>query len=160
MASDKISQLPAALLVNDADLFPVVQTGTTRKATAEMMRAGLARPDSNQNWTKAQRGPYVALASVAAHVAIDANLSNNFKHTLTENTTLDAPSNVIEGQSGVIVFTQHAGAAKTLAFNAFWKTANGAGMAISAVLGSINVMSYVVNPGGASATCSMLLNVS
>lgn len=36
--SIKISNLPAAVSVNDADLIPIVQNGTTKKATAVMVR--------------------------------------------------------------------------------------------------------------------------
>lgn len=34
----KISNLPAATLVNDADFIPIVQTGVTKRATASMVR--------------------------------------------------------------------------------------------------------------------------
>lgn len=157
----EISKLPAASSVEDADEFPITQAdGTTRRGSAAQVRANAVKNNQNNTFTKAQRGAFVDLLSAAASVAINLNDSNNYKHALTENTTLAAPTNPVEGQSGVIVFTQHAGVAKTLAFNGFWKTANGAGMGISTALGSINTMGYVINPGAASATCSMLPNVS
>ncbi len=114
----------------------------------------------NNTWTKAQRGAYVALTSSGASIAVDLSLSNNFTHTLTENTTLAAPSNVVPGQSGVIEFTQHASAAKTLAYNSFWRMGTGVGLTISTTLGSVNEFCYVVDSSGAFATCSMQVAVA
>ena len=108
---------------------------------------------TNHTWTKAQRYSYTALTSSAASIAVNLALANNFSHTMTENTTLAAPSNVVAGQSGVIEVTQHAAAAKTLAYNAFWKWAGGAPGTISATLSSKNVIAYVVDSGAAFATC-------
>jgi len=106
-------------------------------------------------WTKAQRGAYVALTSSGASIAVDLSLANNFNHTMTENTTLAAPTNAVAGQAGVIEITQHASAAKTLAYNAFWKWDSGTSVAISATVGSVNVLCYVVGSTGAFATCTM-----
>jgi hypothetical protein len=110
--------------------------------------------DANNTWTKAQRGAYVALTSTAASIAVNLDLSNNFSHTLTENTTLAAPTNAVAGQSGVIHFTQHASAAKTLAFNAFWEFGTTDVHTMTTTTGGTAVMSYVVDPAGTSATCS------
>ena len=72
--------------------------------------AGLATAES---FTKAQRITPVALTSTSASIAVDASLSNNFTHTFTENTTLANPTNMVAGQGGIIVFTQHASLPKT-----------------------------------------------
>jgi hypothetical protein len=115
--------------------------------------------DANNTWTKAQRGAFFELTSTSASIAINLERSNNFNHTLTEDTTLAAPTNVVAGQSGIIHFTQHASAAKTLAYNAFWKFAGGTVPTLTATNGAIDVLSYVVNPGGASATCALIKDV-
>jgi len=114
----------------------------------------------NNTWTKAQRGAYVALTSSANSIAIDLALSNNFTHTLTENTTLAAPSNVVAGQGGVIQFTQHASSAKTLAYNSFWRMGTGVSLTISTTVGSVNEFCYVVDSTGAFATCTMQIAIS
>ena len=110
--------------------------------------------DENNTWTKAQRGAYVALTSSAASIAVNLNLSNNYNHTLTEDTTLAAPTNAVAGQSGVIHFTQHASAAKTLALDAFWQFGTTDTHTMTTTLGGTAVMSYIVDPAGTSATCS------
>jgi hypothetical protein len=188
----KISQLPAATQVNDADLVVIVQGADTKQATAEMVRAptllvianladlddaGVARNNlglgtaavedsstfakvaDNNTFAKAQRGAYAALTSTGNSVAVDFALANHFSHTLTEDTTLATPTNVVAGQSGVIEVTQHASAAKTFAFSSFWKTPNGAAMTVSAVLDSKNVIAYMVDSSGTFATCNMSADV-
>ena len=108
----------------------------------------------NNTWAKGQRGSYAPLTSSSASIAVDLELSNNFSHTLTEDTTLAAPTNAVDGQSGIFHFTQHAIAAKTLAFNAFWYFGSTT-PTISATLGAKCAMSYIVEPGAARAICSM-----
>jgi hypothetical protein len=88
--------------------------------TVQAYDANIAFLNVVQSWTKAQRGTPVALTSSGAAIAIDMSLGNNFSHTMTEDTTIGAPSNMVAGQSGAILITQHASAAKTLAFNAAW----------------------------------------
>ena len=116
--------------------------------------AGFA--DRNNTYTKAQRGAYVDLTSAAASIAVDLESSNNFSHTMTEDTTLAAPTNAIAGQSGVIHFTQHASAAKTLAFNAFWQFGLADTHTLTTTAGGTAVMTYIVDPAGTSATCSWM----
>lgn len=96
-------------------------------------------------WTKAQRVAVVSLSSTSASIAIDLSLSNNFSHTLTENTTLANPTNLVAGQSGQITITQHASAAKTLAYGSYWKSADGTTPTLSTTVGAVNLLSYYVN---------------
>jgi hypothetical protein len=116
----------------------------------------LACTSAANTWTGAQRGAYVALTSTAASIAIDLDDSNNFNHTLTENTTLAAPTNAVAGQSGVIHFMQDATTAMSLAFDAFWGFGVGVTPTMTTTLGGTAVMSYIVDPVGTSATCSLV----
>jgi hypothetical protein len=90
----------------------------------------------------------VALASVSASVAVDLNLGINFTLPMTENTTLAAPTNAKDGQSGKIEIFQNAAAAKTLAFNAAWVFAGGVDPVISATLSARDVLYYSVLSDG------------
>jgi hypothetical protein len=99
-------------------------------------------------WTKTQSGTVTALTSTTNSIAVNMALTNNFSHTMTENTTLAAPSNAVAGTTGCIIFTQDAGTARTLAFNTAWKPASGTTAIISTTLGSTNVMTYVVESSG------------
>lgn len=97
-----------------------------------------------QAFSKAQRGTPVALTSSAASIATDASLANNFTHTFTENTTLANPTNLVAGQSGVIVFTQHASSPKTLAFGSYWKFSSGTTPSVTASNSAVDVLAYFV----------------
>ena len=114
--------------------------------------------ESNE-WHKSNAGAYKTLTSSSASIAINLADSNNFKHTLTEDTTLAAPSNPTAGQAGVIQFNQHASAPKTLAFNAFWKWPGGTDGTLTATNSAVDVMSYVVDSSEAFATCVILNDI-
>ncbi len=109
---------------------------------------------TSYSWSASQSGPYHALTSTAASIAVNLGSGNNFNHTLTENTTLAVPTGAVAGQSGVIHFTQDASAAKTLAFNAFWGFGVGVTPEMTTTLSGTAVMGYIVDPGATSATCS------
>jgi hypothetical protein len=84
-----------------------------------------AKPDTKSAWSKQQSGTQYSLSSSSNHIATDCNNSNNFKHTMTEDTTLDNPTNIVAGTDYKWTFTQHASAAKTLALGNYFKTADG-----------------------------------
>lgn len=124
---------------------------------ASTIRSGLVSILA-QTFAGAKRGAVTTLTSSSGSLAINLASANNFKHTLTENTTLAAPSNASEGQSGVIVFTQDAGTARTLAFNSFWKFPGGTAPALSTSLGAVDVLAYYVE-SGTRATCQLIKDV-
>lgn len=114
--------------------------------------------DAN-TWEVSQRGAVTALTSSAGSIASNLAATNNFSHTLTENTTLAAPSNPVAGQSGCIVFTQHASSPKTLAFNSNWKFAGGVVPVLSTSPGATDVMSYYVCSAGI-IVCQLIKGVA
>lgn len=106
--------------------------------------ANTAKLNVVQAYSKAQRGTGVALTSTSASIAVDASLANNFTHTFTENTTIANPTNLVAGQSGVIVFTQHASSPKTLAFGSYWKFSSGTTPSVTASNSAVDVLAYYV----------------
>jgi hypothetical protein len=118
-----------------------------------------ARFDTPQVYNAGQAGAYWDTESVSGTIRLDLAKSNNFTHTLVENTTLAAPTSVTPGQSGVIHLTQHASTPRTLGFNAFWKFAGGTVPTLTATNSAVDVLSYVVNPSGTSATCVLIKDV-
>ncbi len=130
-------------------------TGKLLKAAAVNL-AALAQLDAVQSWTKAQRGTAPAgLTSTAAATAIDLDAGNNFTMTMTEDSTLSAPSNPVQGQSGVIVITQDAATPRTLAYNAFWKFPGGTVPALTATASAVDVFTYYIE-SATRATCNLL----
>lgn len=122
------------------------------KALAETVGLG------SNTFAGAQIGTVTSLTSSAASIAINLAMNNNFSHTMTENTTLAAPSNPVAGQSGIITITQHASAAKTLAYNAFWKFAGGTIPALTTTVGAVDVFAYYV-VSASLATCQLIKDV-
>lgn len=112
--------------------------------TVQAYDANTAKLNVVQSFTKAQRGTAVSLTSSSASIASDFSLGNNFTHTFTENTTLANPSNLVAGQSGVIVFTQHASSPKTLAYGSYWKFSNGTVPSVTASNSAVDVLAYYV----------------
>ena len=78
--------------------------------------------------------------------------------TMTENSTLSAPSNPVQGQSGCIVITQDPTTPRTLAYNAFWKFPGGTVPTLTASAGAVDVFTYYIE-SGTRATCSLLGDV-
>lgn len=143
-------------VANAIDLiFYAVKPGGASAVYSILGHLPLEVHDSH-TWSAPQRGTYTELISTAASIAIDLDVGNNFNHIMTEDTTLAAPTNAVAGQSGVIHITQHASAAKTLAFNAFWGFGAGATTEITTTTDGVSVISYVVDPSGTSATCAMV----
>jgi hypothetical protein len=66
----------------------------------------------------------LAVNSASNHVAIDAALASKYKHALTENTTIDNFANAVADMVFRLTITQHASAAKTVAFGSYftWQT--------------------------------------
>jgi hypothetical protein len=112
-----------------------------------------------QQLTGGKAGSITALTSTGASIAIDLAADNNFSHTLTENTTLAAPSNPVPGQSGVITFTQHASSPKTLAYNSFWKFAGGTIPTLTATNSAVDVFTYYVI-SNTMAVCQLIKGVA
>jgi len=119
---------------------------------------GTAAILGDNTFTGSQIGTVTALSSSAASIAIDLATTNNWSHTLTENTTLAAPSNPVAGQSGVINFTNHASSPKTLAYNTFWEFAAGEVPVLTATNSAVDTFVYYVQ-SATKATCNLVGDV-
>ena len=116
-----------------------------------------AKTDVDQTWTGAQRPTVTALTSTSNAMAINFDDSNDFSHTLTENTTLSAPTGTqIAGQSGSIFITQHASSPKTLGFNAEYLSAGGTDPVITATNSAKDRIDYVIRADGVIEITSVL----
>lgn len=78
----------------------------------------------------------------AATVLVDFGAGTNFELTIGGNRTLDAPSNVKPGKSGVIYITQASGGSHTLGYHSNYKWAGGTPGVLSTVAGKIDRLSY------------------
>ncbi len=116
--------------------------------------------DTANTWTAGQRGEVTTLTSSSNSVAVNLADSNNFELDMTENTTLAAPTNATEGQSGFITITQDNTTAFPLAYNTFWEFENGSTPSLSTTLLSRSTFVYYVDAGGSTATCNLIGPIS
>ena len=121
--------------------------------------ANLASLSTTQNWTKSQNITQISVTSSGNSIDIPLANSNEFLHTLTENTTLSNPTDVANfiGYSGNIVIIQHASAAKTLAFGSYWKSNDGLVQTISTTLDATNLITFHIN-SATNITYSIIKN--
>ena len=94
------------------------------------------------------RGATNTNATVTGSVTPDMDTYQNFVWTLTGNVTLGNPSDEAVGQSGFFVFIQDGTGSRTLSLSSEYKTAGGAGIALSTTAGAIDIVPYIVSASG------------
>lgn len=106
------------------------------KAISSVLARFLNRANT---FTKAQSTAPVVITSMSNHIATNATLSNIFTHILTENTTLDNPTNLVADTYYTWIVTQ-AASAKTLAYGNKFKWPGGIAMTVSTGAGAIDII--------------------
>jgi hypothetical protein len=105
--------------------------------------ADTAFTDVVQAFSKAQRGTPVGLTD-GATITPDFSLGNNYSVTLGGNRTLANPTNLVAGQSGVIVITQDGTGSRTLAYGSYFKFPAGTAPTLTTAANSVDVLAYYV----------------
>lgn len=129
-------------VLDDGDLATFAANLTSALVDV-LSTAGVALLDVAQVFTKGQAGQITALVD-AATIAVDLADSNNFSVTLGGNRLLGNPTNIVPGQSGVIVLTQDGAGSRLLSFDTYWKFANGAAPSLSTGPASVDYLTYYV----------------
>ena len=103
---------------------------------------GFAVLSGAQTFSGGQRG-LVNVVSFSTGIALDLSTSNNFQITLTGNTTLQNPTNVVSGQAGNITIVQGTGN-NTMAFGSTWNYPGGSGSvpSLTTTSGAEDVLAY------------------
>ena len=130
-------------------------SGVVAVATAGTDYAGISNV---QTFTAGQRGGVSALTS-GATITPDFATANNFSLTLDTNATLANPTNIVAGQSGVIVITQDGTGGRTLAFGSYWDFSSGTVPTLTTAANAIDVLVYYVN-STTSITANLISNIS
>lgn len=124
-------------------------TGTTANFTSGNFTTlntssipGFAVLSGTQTFSGGQRGA-VNVVSYATGIALDFATSNNFQITLTGNTTLQNPTNVVSGQNGLVTIIQGS-SGNTMAFGANWNYPGGSGSipSLTATSGAKDLLAY------------------
>ena len=132
-----IEEVDSEKLAKASNLSDVANVATARS------NIGAAALAVAQSFTAAQRGAIVALTD-GTNIATDLALGNNFSVTLGGNRTLDNPTNITAGQSGVIVITQDGTGSRTLAYGSYWKFAGGTAPTLTTTADAVDVLAYYV----------------
>lgn len=114
----------------------------TVQTTAAVTTANAATTTGIQTFTAAQRGA-VVVVPYATGISLNLSSGNNFQITLTGNTTLQNPTNIVSGQAGVITIIQGT-ASNTMAFSTGWQYPGGSGSTptITATSGAVDLLVY------------------
>ena len=121
----------------DGDMDFVVND-TTKLPLAGGTMTGVA------TFNAAAIGEVTTISSSSNATALNLALSNNFKITLGENSTISQPSNQVAGQSGSIFVTQDGTGSRTLAYHADFKWAGGTAPTLTTTAAAVDRIDYVV----------------
>ena len=182
MGSNRITGLADAIADTDAaslgqvntilgDYIPTSDIGVTVEAydatilksadigvTVQGYSAYTAKTNVTEAFTKGQSGTVDALTD-GSTITPDFAESNNFSVTLGGNRTLANPSNIVAGQSGIIVITQDSTGSRTLAYGSYWKFAGGTAPTLTTTANAVDVLAYYTN-STTTITAVLLNNVS
>jgi len=102
--------------------------------------------NANNQFTKAQRVTVATLAD-APTITPDFTASNYFYLNLKGNRTIDNPSSMAAGQTGVIEIKQANTGSKTLSWGSQWKFPSNTAPILTATVGRSDLVSYFVSNG-------------
>lgn len=134
------------LVKGDVGLGNVDNTSDANKpvSSATQTALNLKAAFGVQTFSGAQRGAFVVLTD-AATVAIDLALANQFRLVLGGNRTLGVPSNIVEGQQGVINVSQDPTGSRTLAYSWVYQWSGGTVGVLSTPGCSRDMLAYSVD---------------
>ena len=119
MADEKISELTPTTTLAPTDIFPVVDISTpeTMSITRDNLAVDLVTGPANE-FAKNQNLDSSSLSIVTSNVAVDFETDGNAKLTLSEDATLSAPTNLVDGREVKLKVMQDATGGRSLSFNA------------------------------------------
>jgi hypothetical protein len=127
-----------------AAVFPLVLSGTTIQVlqTADTLD-GYALTGATNTFTGAQRGNITTLTD-GATITPNFALNNSFTVTLGGNRTLANPTNLVAGQSGVIIINQDGTGGRTLAYGTNFDFGGGTAPTLTTTASAQDMIAYFV----------------
>lgn len=126
--------------VNDAAVARA-NLGLVIGTNVQAYDSNTAKLQNAQTWLNAQRGQVEALTDTPT-IPLDLNRANNFSLTLTDDRTLENPTNLVPGQSGAIEVTQDGTGGRTLSFGTQYETSGNSGIVLSAAPNAKDILLY------------------
>jgi hypothetical protein len=121
--------------------------GSFNEATLSEMFAGVATT-TGVTPRRFLEAASPVIVSYTANLALDGNTGFNFQITQTGNLTLTTPTNMKDGQSGVIQIIQDATGGRTITFGSTWNHISGVLPDIDSNGGAANLFGYFVDADG------------
>lgn len=118
----------------------------------------LSETTNGQTVTGGVRGNIVTLTD-AANIAFDMDDGVNATVTLGGSRTLDNPTNITVGQSGVIFVKQDGTGSRTLSFGSAWSFAGGTAPTLTTTASALDAIAYSVE-STSNIVATAILNIS
>lgn len=112
-----------------------------------------------QLFQRAQRGVVSGLGLVSGTVTLDFSAANNFSMILGGTTTLNTPSDLKEGQSGVIYIQQDSVGSRTASYATEWDFEGGTPPTLTTAVSGVDVISYATRTSS-NVVATILYNLS
>lgn len=127
-----------------AAVFPLVLSGTTIQElqTADTL-SGYAQTGATNTFTGAQIGSISTLTD-GATITPNFALNNSFTVTLGGNRTLANPTNLVAGQSGVIIINQDGTGGRTLSYGTNYDFGGGTAPTLTTTANAQDMIAYFV----------------
>tara|TARA_A100000171_G_scaffold27589_1_gene25672 strand:+ start:1235 stop:2215 length:981 start_codon:yes stop_codon:yes gene_type:complete len=147
-----------------ADSVSNVHIQTNAVGAAELNKTsvqgeGVVFTDSNQTFSKAQRGSITSSTILAANISLDFSLNNHFAVTLANNSHLNLPTNLVAGQTGSIFVVQDGTGSRTLSYAGAWEFPGGTAPTLTTTASAEDRIDYIVRASNAIHAVASL-NVS
>ena len=127
-----------------AAVFPLVLSGTTIQVlqTTDTLD-GYAQTGATNTYSGAQIGSISTLTD-GATITPNFALNNSFTVTLGGNRTLANPTNLVAGQSGVIIINQDGTGGRTLAYGSNYDFGGGTAPTLTTTANAQDMIAYFV----------------
>jgi hypothetical protein len=124
--------------------YPLVLSGTTiQELQSGDTINGYAQTGATNTYTGAQIGSITTLTD-GATITPDFALNNSFTVTLGGNRTLANPTNLVAGQSGVIIINQDGTGGRTLAYGTYYDFSGGTAPTLTTTASAVDMIAYFV----------------
>jgi len=124
--------------------YPLVLSGTTiQELQSGDTINGYAQTGATNTFTGAQIGSITTLTD-GATITPDFAVNNSFTVTLGGNRTLANPTNLVAGQSGVIIINQDGTGSRTLAYGTNYDFGGGTAPTLTTTANAQDMIAYFV----------------
>jgi hypothetical protein len=124
--------------------YPLVLSGTTiQELQSGDTINGYAQTGATNTFTGAQIGNITTLTD-GATITPDFAVNNSFTVTLGGNRTLANPTNLVAGQSGVIIINQDGTGGRTLAYGSNYDFGGGTAPTLTTTANAQDMIAYFV----------------